>query len=156
VRHHKRQTFPTLRAALEFRHPLLQDAERDSGRLHGRQLLTAAWSDVEARLVFGGGMCLRIGIADHFVKWHVQPAELAPGTDDCAAACVDLDRGSNAGVERFHRRETLMKRIGRELDRLFVNEMGLLVYFSDCAILWFDAIANLGSGVDVLYYGDFE
>src|SRR5262245_7634494 len=152
-----RCTHPTLEGAVAAAgmHPLQPWAKVASAELAGRVLTAASWSDTEVRIAFDGGRCLQVFVADHFVGWRVEHAGAAALEPGAFAADVDLE-WEELGLDRWHRREELQRRIGASCQRLFVNDFGLLLYCERLPILCFMAVRDIDHDRDVLYYSDLD
>jgi hypothetical protein len=105
-------------------------------------------------LRFSNECSLRIHINAPEVIWDV--AESVPPLE-----CLDVERvGSpsvlcqwrpGVGDHVMDRSALVSKRRGSVFKQLFVNEMGLLVYFRGHAILWFCAVRHAKSKEPLLY-----
>ncbi len=143
------------------RHPLQQLAKTDSERIGRTALVDATWSDSKFDLVYSSGCCLRVSASEPAVEWEVVESH------DNLSNDIELPRtlGSPpmmfcwpriAGVRLMDCSELIEKRLGAEFTRLFVNEMGLWVYFRTHLILGFSAVRRTDTGECLLHVWEDE
>jgi len=150
------QTYDSFRAAVEGArsHPLQAKARTDTAKLSGASLIDACWTDTDFVLRLSSGLLLGVYVQGEKVTWEV--ADALPGLDESAVERV----GSSPVLCRWRpgvgdyvmdRSALVSKRRGSVLERLFVNEFGLLVYCRGHMILWFQAVCRTDLGRSFLW-----
>jgi hypothetical protein len=148
--------WPELEAAVRhaFSHPLLPAARRDTERLTGARLTDAFWTLREWALVFDNGTELRIWPEEPEVRWRLAARGDNPvgeGVSRVGAPPVSIRWLQSERVAEMDCSDLVAKRLGAHFRDLFVNDLGLFVYFREPLILCFDAVRCETDGRSMLY-----
>jgi hypothetical protein len=128
-----KSSYGSFEAAIEgaTRNPLQPKAQADSENLAGTTVVDAYWNDVEFAIRFSNERFLHIWACPGEVGWEI--VEDPPVVDESDVQRVGAEpvihRWAAPLVDEVKDCSTLVcKRRGAEFQRLFVNEIGLLVY----------------------------
>ena len=138
-------------------HPRQRQSLSDTEQLAGASLANAWWSDSDFVLSFSCGQYLHIYVKALEVGWKLletKPAIVAPRT--IGATPLTLRWPRDVGDLPMDCSRLIVKRIGRQLTRLFVNEMGLWVYMESHRILVFSALKRTDTGQSILHVCEDE
>lgn len=153
--HPPERTYKTAEAAIAGarNHPLQPQATSDAALLAESTLVDAFWTCSEHVLRFSNGRWLHVFLDDRRVRWSVSEAE--PSIDGLIARVgsppVVLDWGNEIGQKTMECSSLIAARRGKEFNRLWVNEGGVLVYLKGCLTLCFHPIFADDTGEDMLY-----
>ena len=135
-------------------HPDQEKARTDTKAFHGCTIVDAWWTDTDHVIRFSNQMLLHIWAGDVAVAWNV--TEVQPQVDDSevervGSAPIILRFGGEAGDYLMDRSSLAKRRRGRLFRKLFVNEMGLLVYTDQPMIWWFGVVYRSDTDRRILY-----
>jgi hypothetical protein len=134
-------------------HPLQPKAQSDSATLAGAIIEEAYWSDSDFVIRLSTGLYLHIWTAGDEVAWRVRDSAplLEQKRIERVGAAPVIWRFDAVDDVVMDRSALFAKRRGSELQQLFVNEFGLLVYCKRNAIWWFHAGFRTDTGEPVLF-----
>ena len=128
-------------------HPVQGRAAAASRLLVHAQVTGGWWSTAACAIRFSNDRLLRVDACNFELDWRVEPSsDSAPQAPYAPVKLV-----WKAELSRVFDPLSLLARIsGAEFIRLFVNEMGLLLYTRGNPVLWFHAVRKRGSGDEFL------
>jgi hypothetical protein len=133
--------------------PLQPKAKADTARLLGSRIEDAWWTDTDCVIRFSTGLLLHIRADTGAVSWDLVdfPPQFDESKPERIGAPTVLLRWSNEIAGPMNRSELAAKRIGAEVEQLFVTTGTLLVYCRDQLIWWFMAVRQTETGQPILY-----
>jgi len=139
---------PTAAAAIAAtqRHPLQARARADPERLGGSDIIDATWTDEEFVIRFAHGLYLRIFVDGESVDWRLEQATRPwyEGVAERVGAVPVICRWQPDFVDVVMDRSAMVAmRRGITFEKLFVNELGLLVYCKGQRIWWFQSVHRI-------------
>jgi hypothetical protein len=150
------RTFRSLEAALgdAKSHARLPKANQDTGALAGSLLVDGFWGLYEWVLRFDTGLHVRIWPDGAEVNWQLLSVVHESTADHArrvGSLPIRLQWPNQLGIHEMDGSALIAKRRGARFYQLFVNEMGLFVYFRGHLILIFQSVAVEADGTSVLY-----
>ncbi len=144
------QTYDSFEGAIRGpkEHPLNQAATESTAILAGAKVSDFKWSLGQCSIGFSSGLSLHIKARNFDVEWLLDSSDETIDRYICAP--VELVWGS--GRKSVFDPGSLLHQIwGCTMTKLFVNEVGLLLYTDSNPILWFSAQRGKDPEGDVLY-----
>jgi hypothetical protein len=140
-------------------HPLQPKARADSTRLEGTTIVDAFWTDTDFVIRFSNEFLLHVSVEHEGVRWSVSPVppHLTETSVERVGAPAAMFRWKpHVGDHIMDRSELVAKRRGRPFQRLYANEMGLLVYCESQLILAFAAIRRTDFNRSLLFVSEMD
>jgi hypothetical protein len=154
-------TFDSFSAAIggAHRHPFQPRAIETTQRLAGTTFADACWTDDEFFVRFSNELFLQISVCSKSVHWSLTSALQATSerqVERVGAEPVMLAWGPPIGERVMDRSALVAKRRGAAFKKLFVNDMGLLLYCHGRLILWFQPILRTDTDQSMLHVTEEE
>jgi hypothetical protein len=129
-------------------HPLQERAREAGSSLAGSKLVSAKWGSDSCLLRFSNDRELIIQARNFALDWNVHAegsVEISPSRHPVR---VVRESGSN---EIYDPPRLIDRIVSGDFVKLYVNELGLLLYTHGNPILWFSALRELTTNRDILY-----
>ncbi|MEM6654827.1 MAG: hypothetical protein AAF596_03405 [Planctomycetota bacterium] len=153
------EAYGSARAAIEgaMAHPLQDYARVDASKIDNALLVEAKWSLTDFILEFEGNAFLHIRSEQNSPSWRL--LESMPEIDlpyTLGSPNFKFDWGGDLGVVESDWSRFMTDRVNKSFRTIFVNEMGVLLYFHGEEILWFQSVRHKSTGKTMLflYSGD--
>jgi len=126
------RAYPTVEAAIEAakRHPHFRQAEADTATHAGAILQDAWWTDEEFWILFADKSVMHLQAVDREVRWDLAVLRNDGKKGESIGSCpvtYQWPRGIGERVE--DRSELIKQRLGCALEKIFVGDLGVWVYF---------------------------
>lgn len=149
----------SIREAIDFAnsHPLQSQAKADSDLLAGAKLEEAFWTATEFVFRFSNGKNLHVYLQNGYVHWRVC-AELPVVANrlTIGAEAVVFRWPGEVGDHPMDCSDMIKRRINSEFRKLFVNDLGLLVYLKNVLILYISVVERTDNGAQILHVSEGE
>jgi hypothetical protein len=130
------------------RHPAQERATAASRLLEHAHVTGGSWSTGACAIHFSNSRLLQVEARDFELNWRVEASAESAAPPTYAPIKLVWNPELNSVFDPL----SLLKRVsGAEFIRLFVNEMGLLLYTRNNPILWFHAVRIRESSHDLLF-----
>ena len=148
--------FPSVGDATAYRAGREPVSAARSAEVVGHRICGARWTDSELRFSLEDGIALNIFLVDDVVEWLVLRGEggLSPAVETTAEEPVLL---------RFREEDTIWNRpliargrVGKRIERIFVNDLWLFLYVEGAPILLFLALGRKGGSGHLLHWDETD